>query len=193
MPISKKTRNLRKWFQRHKWHTCNTPTGSGFFAESPVMNCAGMIHFEKDTKREFSWEHYMSVELDRFNCEYLSFLIFSRKHYWKRDPRVPGNGFWYNTVPSDEFSEWDNGNEAVYMSIPARDIIRLAEMVKAAQEDWLAKRPTRKHMNFMERISKNCGVHWIGRNSSYEKIKQVFSNDRLMEERKTTDPFSWKP
>lgn len=191
MSLSEKSKRLRKWFQRHKWHTSNTPTGSGFFLESPVMSCAGIMHTEKNTGKEFNWEHCIAIELDRFNCAYLTFRIFSRKHYWKRDLRVPNNGFWYSTVPSDEFSEWKN--DAVYMNIPAIDILKLAEMIKASQNDMVAKRPEKNHHGFMERAIKKCGIRWLGRNSSYEEIKKTYSNDRLMKERETNDPFMWQP
>ena len=61
--------------------------------------------------------------------------------------------------------------------------MRLAELIKAAQDDWLKVRPSKNHLTFMERIAKNCPIRWIGRNSSYEEIKWVYSNERLRKER----------
>ena len=187
MAIGKEQQRLRRWFQRHAWHTMNTPTNQGFYLASPIENSAGLMERARDPKtgevREFARERCMDIELDRFNCSYVTFKIFERKHWWKRDPSVPANSIsGYNWIPSDDFEDWPRQPTASY-SVPCEDALRLAELIKAAQDDWLKVRPSKNHLTFMERIAKNCPIRWIGRNSSYEEIKWVYSNERLRKER----------
>ena len=179
-------KKLRRWFQRHGWHTGNTPTGQGFYLESPVENCAGSIHRALDTKtgqvREYCWEAFAGIELDRFCCDYISLSIYERKHWWKRDLSVSADDHTgYTWIPSDDFEPWPRQATAS-ISIPAHDIIKLAELIQAAKADWMAVRKTKNHLNFMERIAKSCGIRWIGVNSSYEEIKWTYSNERLRQE-----------
>lgn len=187
MAMSKEQARIRRWFQRHGWSTGNTPTGMGFYIESPVENEAGGMHsaFDTDTEkaREFCWEKYMDIELDRFNCDYVTISIHKRRHWWKQDPSIPaGDHGGYRWVPSDDFEKWRRTPDAS-IDIPAADILKLAELIKEAQADWLRVRKSRKHLNFMERIAKSCCIRWIGVNSSYEEIKWTYSNERLREER----------
>lgn len=181
-----KQRKLRKWFQRHKWHTDDTPTGRGFWLGSPIENCAGCMEYARDPKtnnpREFAWERYLGVELDRFTCDTVTFSIYKRRHWWERDPFAKTDGTEYTWVPSDDFDKWNIQPDAS-VTLPARDIVKLAELIQAAQEDWMEGRPTKNHLNFMERIAKNCEVLWIGVNSSYDEIKHSYSNERLRKER----------
>lgn len=185
-----KQRRLRKWFQRHGWHTSNTSTGQGFWLDSPVENCAGLVEWEFDEKtgeeREWCKERYLGVELDRFTCDTVCLSIHTRRHWWKRDPTAKMDGTEYTWIPSDDFEEWNHQPDAS-IQLPARDIVKLAELIQAAQEDWLEGRPTKNHLNFMERIAKQCGTRWIGVNSSYEEIKETYSNERLRKERVERD------
>jgi len=181
-----KQRKLRKWFQRHKWHTADTPTGHGFWLSSPIENCAGNAEYARDPKtnlpREFAWERMLGVELDRFTCDTVTFSIYKRRHWWKRDPTAKTDGTEYTWIPSDDFDEWKRQPDAS-IQLPARDIVKLAELIQAAQEDWSKGRPSKNHLNFMERIAKQCDTRWIGVNSSYDEIKQTYSNERLRKER----------
>ena len=88
---------------------------------------------------------------------------------------------WGNSEITD-FDEWKRQPDAV-VQLPARDIVKLAELIHAAKEDWLKDRPNKRHLNFMERIAKSCGLRWIGVNSSYDEIKETYSNERLRKER----------
>lgn len=184
--IGEKQRKLRRWFQRHGWHTCDTPTKRGFWLDSPVENCAGYAEYAFDPKtnlvRAYAWEKYLEIELDRFTCDTVSLSIYKRRHWWKRDLTAKPDGTEYTWIPSDDFDEWKHQPDA-YIQLPARDIVKLAELIQTAQEDWLKGRPTKNHLNFMERIAKSCGTRWIGVNSSYEEIKETYSNERLRKER----------
>lgn len=186
MAMSAEQKKLRRWFRDHGWHTCDTPTGQGFYMESPVENGAGLGHWGTDPKtgqrREYAKEAYLGIELDRLCCDYVTLEIFTRKHWWKRDPSIrEGDIGGYPWVPSDDFEEWPRNG--VTMNIPARDIIKMADLIKAAQVDWMKGRKTKNHLTFMERISKSCLVRWIGVNSSYDEIKWTYSNERLRKER----------
>lgn len=185
-----KQRKLRKWFQRHKWHTADTPTGHGFWLDSPVENCAGLGEWGYDEKtggdRDCCKERYLGVELDRFTCDTVCLSIYTRRHWWKRDLTAKTDGSEYTWIPSDDFEEWKRQPDAS-IQLPARDIVKLAELIQAAQEDWLKDRPTKNHLNFMERIAKNCTTRWIGVNSSYDEIKETYSNERLRKERAERD------
>lgn len=183
MAINDKQKQLRRWFQRHGWHTGNTPTSKGFYLESPIENRAGGMHSQNG--REYCNEAYLGVELDRFLCDHVTLEIYTRKHWWKKAPNQlkpeEGIGGGYTHEPSDDFEDWPR--HGVYMNIPAQDIIKLAELIKAAQDDWNNGRKTKNHLNFMERIAKGCGIRWIGVNSSYDEIKWTYSNERLRKER----------
>ena len=183
-------RKLRKWFQRHGWHTADTPTERGFWLRSPIENCAGLGEYGRDPEtnlpREFAWERCLDIELDRLTCDTVTFSIYKRRHWWKRDLTAKKDGTEYTWIPSDDFEEWNHQPDAS-IQLPARDIVKLAELIQAAQEDWLKVRPTKNHLNFMERIAKQCGVRWIGVNSSYEEIKETYSNERLRKERAERD------
>lgn len=187
MAMSEAQKRLRRWFQRHKWHTNDTPTGSGFYLSSPIENSAGLSQFAVDPKtgqrREYCIERNMDIELDRFCCDYVTISIYERKHWWKRDPSIPdGEYSGYSWIPSDDFEEWPRHPNAS-INIPARDMVKLAELIQAAQADWLSKRKSKNHLNFMERISKQCLCRWIGVNASYDSIKWDYSNERLRKER----------
>ena len=188
--IGEKQRKLRKWFRRHGWHTADTPTRRGFWLDSPIENCAGCGEWGYDEKtgthREFAWERYLDVELDRFTCDTVAISIYKRRHWWKRDLTAKTDGTEYTWVPSDDFDEWERQPDAI-IQLPARDIVKLAELIQAAQEDWLKDRPTKNHLNFMERIAKSCTTRWIGVNSSYDEIKETYSNKRLRKERAEHD------
>ena len=183
-------RKLRKWFRRHGWRTAQTPTGNGFWLDSPVENCAGLGEWGYDEKtgknRDCCKERYLGVELDRFSCDTVCLSIYTRRHWWKRDQTAKTDGSEYTWIPSDDFDEWKRQPDAS-IQLPARDIVKLAELIQAAQEDWLKDRPSKHHMNFMERIAKQCETRWIGVNSSYEEIKQTYSNERLRKERAERD------
>ena len=171
--IGERQRRLRRWMRRHGWHTANTPTGQGFYAESPTENCAGGLYLGDHgagAKRYFCWERFLGVELDRINCDYVTFSIFKRRHWWQR-------GTVREWEPSDEFDEWKRNPDAA-VNIPARDVVKLAEMILAAQEDWNQGRPSKHHLTYMELIAKRCPIRWIGVNSSYEEIKRVYGNKR---------------
>ena len=145
--IGEKQRKLRKWFQRHGWHTANTPTGQGFWLDSPVENCAGLGEWGYDEKtgenRDCCKERYLGVELDRFTCDTVSISIYTRRHWWKRDPTAKTDGTEYTWIPSDDFEEWKHQPDAS-IQLPARDIVKLAELIQAAQEDWLECRPSKE-------------------------------------------------
>jgi len=189
MAMSGEQKRLRRWFRDHGWHTTDTPTGQGFYIKSPVENKAGLSHWGTDPetgeRREYAKEAYLGVELDRFNCDHVTLEVFTRKHWWKpaQNPLKPeeGIGGGYSWEPSDDFEPWPRNGVSV--NIPAKDIIKMAELIKAAQADWMRGRKTKNHLNFMERISKSCLVRWIGVNSSYEEIKWDYSNERLRKER----------
>lgn len=183
--ISETQKKIRKWFRRHGWKTAQTPTDNGFILTSPVENCAGYAYslVDKNTGKEkvFCWEKMLDIELDRFNCDFVNFSIYKRRHIWKKDPTAKTDGSEYTWIPSDEFEEWTIKPESI--DIPVQDILKLAELIKAAQEDWLSERPTKRHLNIMEHIAKTCKIRWIGVNSNYLEIKNAFSNDRLRYER----------
>ena len=186
MAMSEQQRRLRRWLRDHGWHTGTTPTGQGFYLESPVENCAGGMEWATDPEtgksRCYSKERLLTVELDRFNCEYLTIQVLNRKHWWKRDPSIKDSDIGgYTWVPSDDFEDWPRWGDSV--NIPARDILKMADLIRAAQADWMKGRKTKKHLNFMERIAKSCPIRWIGVNSSYDEIKWTFSNERLRKER----------
>ncbi len=177
MAMSKAQKKLRQWFQRHGWHTANTPTGLGFYMESPVENRAGGMRRSVDPKtgekREYCNEAYLGVELDRIFCDHLTFEIFTRKHWWKRDPSIAEDDHGgYTWVPSDDFEDWPRNG--VTVNIPTEDILKLADLIRAAQAEWMEGR---------KGISKHCLVRWIGVNSSYTEIKWTYSNERLRKER----------
>ena len=186
MAMSEQQKNLRRWFQRHGWHTADTPTGTGVYLETPVQNSAGLAYMAVDPntgkRREYAKEAFAAIELDRFGCEYITLSIFERKHWWKRDMSVP-DGTWrmYSWVPSDDFEDWKRDPDAS-VSIPARDILKLAELIQEAQKDYCRVRK-RKYSPRLFSSLKNCLVRWIGVNSSYEKIKWTYSNERLRQER----------
>lgn len=183
-------RKLRKWFRRHGWRTAQTPTGNGFWLDSPVENCAGLGEWGYDEKtgknRGCRKERYLGVELDRFSCDTVCLSIYTRRHWWKRDQTAKTDGSEYTWIPSDDFDEWKRQPDAS-IQLPARDIVKLAELIQAAQEDWLKDRPSKNHLNFMERIAKSCNTRWIGVNSSYDEIKGTYSNERLRKERAERD------
>ena len=184
--MSKIQKRLRDWFRRRGYHTGNTPTDQGFWLESPVMNNAGSMHSfvdEDGMRKKFCWEYKTDYELDRFCCDYLTIKLYRRKHIWKRDPNVPfkrGCSMGYSHIPSDDFTEWE---DCGYYNMPIGDVFKLSELCKVAYDEWLSVRKTKNHLNFMERISKSCGIRWIGRNSSYDDIKWTYSNERLRKER----------
>jgi len=184
--MSEAQKKLRAWFRRHKWQTGNTPTDQGFWMVSPVENKAGYMEHALDTKtgkiEEYSEERRMTLELDRFTCDYVTFELEKRKHWWRRDKYIAeDNHFGYTHVPSDDFSDWES---AGYINIPAEDILKLAELIKVAQKEWLDSRPSKNHLNYMEGIAKQCGPKWIGRNTTYDEIKWAYSNERLRQEGK---------
>lgn len=187
MSMSAEQKKLRRWFRDHGWHTSDTPTGHGFYMESPVENSAGLMHWGEDAKtgqkREYAKESYIGIELDRFCCDHVTLEVFTRKHWWKRDPSVNENciGGGYSWVPSDDFEEWPRNG--ITVNIPAMDIIKMAELIKEAQADWMKCRKSKRHLNFMERIAKSCPIRWIGVNSSYDEIKWTYSNERILKER----------
>ena len=155
--IGEAQKKLRAWFRRHGWRTDTTPTGNGFHLETPVQNDAGLtkIFWEDGKKLEYCREIFASIELDRFNCDYVTFTLYARKHWWKpATDRFPEGWKGYSFVPSDDFSEWER-KDGSWFSIPARDIIKLAELIKAAQADWMQGRKTKNHLNFMERIARH--------------------------------------
>lgn len=173
--MNKNEKRLRKWLQRNKWHTSNTPTGRGFYIESPIENSAGSVYRGYDPKtkqnREYAWERFLGIELDRFTCDYVSLSIHKRKHWWKRDNSVPEHDcFGYSWVPSDDFDEWVCDS---YINIPADDILKIAELIKATRESFKpsSKRSWKTHLRF------------IDRNTGYADIKWSFSNDRLRQQR----------
>ncbi len=186
MSMSEEQRKLRCWFQRHGWLTSNTPTGSGVYLESPVENGAGLSYVARDPVtnqlREFAWEKFAGIEVDRFSCEYVTIAIRQRRHWWKRDTSIPeGEHRGYSWIPSDEFEEWKRQPDAT-VNIPARDIIKLAELIQATQKDWCRIRKRKYSPTVFMRL-KNCLVRWIGVNSSYEEIRWTYSNERLRQER----------
>lgn len=186
MKMSDTQRKLRRWFRDHGWSTCDTPTRMGFCIESPVENDAGFLKWATDPKtgnsRAYAKESYLSVELDSFCLNYVTITIFTRKHWWKRDSSIKEDDVGgYTWVPSDDFEDWPRRGATV--SIPAKDIIKMADLIKAAMDDSMRCRKSKNRMNFMERISKSCPVRWIGVNSSYDEIKWTYSNDRIRKER----------
>lgn len=183
-------KRIRRWFRRHGWRTSNTPTGQGVYIESPVHHKSGCIMYDIETKERYVEEAKLEVELDRFNCGYCTLWICHRKHFLERDHSVPDNGFWHSHVLSDRFSDWET---AGCVNVPAEDIIRLADLIRAAQEDWMDGRPSKNHRTFMERIADDCTPDWIGRNATYEGIKERYGNDRLRKARGVEDAFSWEP
>lgn len=191
MAMSSEQKKLRRWFRDHGWHTSDTPTGQGFYLESPIENRAGGMHYAIDPatgeEREYSNEALLSVELDRFCVDHMTLEIRTRKHWWKKaeNPLRPEEnlGGGYSWEPSDDFEDWPRS--AAYINIPAKDVIKMAELIKAAQADWMKGRKSKNHLNFMERISKSCLVRWIGVNASYDEIKWTYSNERLRKERGT--------
>lgn len=191
--MTEKEKSLRKWFQRHGWHTNSTPTGSGFYMESPICSGAGSIHYainpQTGNKEEYSSESFVGIELDRYECKYVSINCYKRKQWWKKDNTVPNNGFWYSTVPSDEFSEWE---DAGYTCIPAEDILKIAEMITESQKEYCRIRKKKYSPGMFSAAKEKC-ARWIKRNTSYDSIKWDYSNKRLMQERNCDDPFSWKP
>jgi hypothetical protein len=189
MAISDAQKKLRTWFQRHGWHTNNTSTGWGFWLNSPVENNAGLmykdINPETGEKQEYCKEKCLGVELDRFDCKYVSFIIYERKHWWKKDPTAKNDMTEYTTVPSDEFGEW-KGIPSASISIPAKDIVKMAELILAAQKEYKEEFPDR-NPNDLNRETNSCIPRWIGVNSSYEEIENIYSNERLRKKNKETE------
>ena len=192
--INECQKKLRRWFRSHGWRTVGT--GIGWLLVSPVENVAGLsyrsVNPDTGENQEYTNEMYAAFELDGFRCEYVNINIFKRKHWWKRDSSVPDNGFWYSYVPSDDFEEWPREPTAS-ISIPARDIVKMAELIKEGQKDCIAIRTGKASARMSDRLSKHIGIRWIGVNSSYDEIKRTYSNERLKKERGTDDAFSWKP
>lgn len=180
--MNDRQKGLREWFRRHKWSTHNTPTGEGFYLESPVLNGAGVGHYDMKSMREYAKEAYMSVELDRFSCKTVQIDIYERKHWWKRDMSVPEKScMGYSHIPSDDFENWPDKPTAS-MVIPASDIIKLAELIQEAQKDYCKSRK-KPYSPGSFSVMKNCLCNWIGVNSSYEAIKSIYSNERLKREK----------
>lgn len=183
MAMNEAQKKIRSWFRRHKWSTNNTPTGYGFYLESPTESCSGTvaeaIDPETGRKRRYVLERYLAIEMDRFTCAYLTLSIYTRKHWLKRDPSVPdGTGFGFPWIHSDDFEPWPDRPAATF-NIPARDVLKLAELVKAAGEDFGG----RPGVSFMERIARGCGPDWIGVNTDYRSLAYAYSNERLRAER----------
>lgn len=127
------------------------------------------MYFDREKGRYYCKEAYAEIELDRFTCESVSIQIFERKHYYNgsMNGKEP-------CVPSDDFSEWTRHTETASISLPAKDIMKLAEIIRAAQAEWMQGRPSKNHLNFMERIAKCCKLYWIGVNATYETIKAEY-------------------
>ena len=169
--MSQAQAKLRRWFRRHGWLTSNTSTDEGFYIESPIHHKTGLVSKAVNPKTgKVQWyedEARMGIELDRFLVNYVCIHIWERKVWLKGDWE---HGLRHTYDPED-FGDWEEYNDGDWIDIPAEDIIKLADLIKAAQEDWLRGRKTKNHLNFMEGIAKKCDKDWIGRNSSYEEIK----------------------
>lgn len=184
-------KKLKNNLRRRGWSVRNTPTGTGFYIESPTLSSAGLNHVFTDKdgiKREYSKESFAAMELDRFNCKGVSIRVYERKHFWERDKSVPDNGFWYSHVPSDKFSKWE---EKGYTEIPAEDFLKIAELITESQKQYCLDRK-KNYSPSLFRIVKNMGSRWLSRNSSHEEIKETYNNNRLRKERGCTDSFKWK-
>lgn len=181
MERSGTVKKLVRWFHTRKWRTCSRAGDTGIYLESPVHNCAGLM--ERQGTRWFCWERKLSAELYSGGSGFVNIRIFQRKHYWKPDPSVPSNGFWYTHIPSDEFSEWTEFNKAPYVDVPVGDIIQLGKLLEAMRSDY-GEKP--------QKIHDHCGGV-IGRDTSYEKIEWGYSNERLRKERETENAYEWKP
>ncbi|ADL36000.1 hypothetical protein bpr_II060 (plasmid) [Butyrivibrio proteoclasticus B316] len=161
-------KKLRAWFRRKAYSTGNTPTNNGFYLLSPVYNNAGTLYDAVDENGKhitYVNETYASIELDRFSCSYLHFTPYTRKHIWDKikDPKQ-WNG--ERVVPSDKFTEWESGHSIV---IPAEDIIKMAELIKASQEEYCRARDMKT-----SKIKLSPYAKLIGRTTSYEKIKKDY-------------------
>ena len=160
-------KKLRKWFRRHGWHTAQPSTGNGFWLWSPVEHKYSTIHYDKSEKTPFVKETQCVIELDRDTCDYITLKMKERKMRVYCNAQTNTTEYRYN---EEDFGEWEEGP---YIDLPAEDILKLAELIKAAQEDWASGRPSKNHLRFFERIAKSCMPFWVGRNCTYKSLKEM--------------------
>lgn len=160
-------KKLRKWLRRHGWNTAQPPTGNGFWLWSPVEHKYSTVHYDKSEKTPFVKELQCVIELDRFTCDYVTLRIEERKMRAYRNAQTNDIEYRYN---EEDFEEWE---ESPNINLPAEDILKLAELIKAAQEDWANDRPSKHYLRFDERIAKSCMPFWVGRNCTYKSLKEM--------------------
>lgn len=183
MARSQVVKRMVRWLHNRGWHTSSRSGESGIYMESPVNSAHGLLRYDKVSKRYFSMEYMLSLDFDFVGSKYLSVRIFQRKHFMDRDTSVPDNSLWFTYIPSDDFSEWTSWSDVPCMHLPVEDFIHIGKLLEQMRfesniKDGSANSP--------------CG-ELIGRDTSYEKIKWGYSNERLKQERGTENAYEWKP
>lgn len=175
MGISEKQKRLRRWFRDHGWHTSQTVSGHGFYLESPIHHQTGHLSIAvnpKTGKRQtYENEAVCTIGLDDNFVNQINLGVYMRKVWLCDSSGVPIHRF-----AEEDFEDWPDYNNAYHISLPAEDILKLAELIKEAQDDWEKSNASvsKEWLAYTKRMAKQFTNNWIGRNSSYEIIKQRY-------------------
>ena len=90
MSMSEAQKKIRRWFQRHKWHTGVTPTGRGAWLEMPKqkgINYISWPYYKDGTlvpeEKRYRWhnEYVGMLEIDRFDPSKLEISVYKWQEY----------------------------------------------------------------------------------------------------------------
>lgn len=125
--ISKAQQLIRRWFQRHGWHTNSTPTKHGAWLWAPVQTTGyygrfipfhGCTHCRKESKP--------SIEIDRFGEEKIYFTLEQRIIY----EDVSEN------VLTDEQKKQQEWQKTGHFYLTFQEVKKLAELVDATSKEY---------------------------------------------------------
>ena len=136
--ISEMQKKIRRWFQRHGWHTGNTPTGTGAFLEAPVQKGVGYVQSYYDKagnpvteEKRLHWhnEYIAQFEIDRFDPNKLEIGIFKNAVF------TAGPDFEQKNKP------WPNHPEC-YFHMSYTELKKLTELMEVciAEDKQLLRR-----------------------------------------------------
>ena len=185
------TEKIKAWFRSKKWLAGQSGHG-GYILASPVNSRASAIYYDNYIKHKHYYiETYLVFEQDFLTSGYNQILIktYERKHYYKEDPSVPNDHFWFKQIIDDEYSDWEEKGSCY---IQAASILKLADMIKECQKEY-NNLDLDKYKNFPHKFLEvdSSFINILDVNTTDEKLKYRYGNDRLRKERNTADAFQW--
>lgn len=138
--MSDAQRRLRRWFQRHGWHTNNTQTNRGVNLEMPVQKGANYVSwpYRKDgtlipEEEQYHWHieylPHLRIEGDyqgdypELDSDTLEIAVYKREVYTK------GPDFEKKNKP------WPHQPET-YITISYEELKKIMEMMNVCKEDY---------------------------------------------------------